>query len=58
MRLPKDACQIIYYLSNDKVPRVLWIGMANRARSVRQADVAKIDQKQEARSFAHIHKDG
>ena len=54
----RDARHIIYCLSIDKVRRILGISISKRVRSVRQADVSKIDQKQEASGFAHIHENG
>ena len=50
----RDARHVIYFLSNDKVRRILRISIANLARPTEQADVAEIDRKQQAGAFARI----
>ena len=50
----RDARHVIYFLSNDKVRRILRVSIANLARPTEQADVAKIDRKQQAGAFARI----
>ena len=50
----RDARHVIYFLSNDKVRRILRVSIANLARPNEQADVAEIDRKQQAGAFARI----
>ena len=50
----RDARHVIYFLSNDKVRRILRVSIANLARPAEQADVAEIDRKQQAGAFARI----
>ena len=50
----RDARHVIYFLSNDKVRRILRVSIANHARPAEQADVAEIDRKQQAGAFARI----
>ena len=50
----RDARHVIYFLSNDKVRRILRVSIANLARPTEQADVAKIDRKQQAGAFARV----
>ena len=50
----RDARHVIYFLSNDKVRRILRVSIANLARPDEQADVAEIDRKQQAGAFARI----
>ena len=50
----RDARHVIYFLSNDKVRRILRVSIANLARPVEQADVAEIDRKQQAGAFARV----
>ena len=50
----RDARHVIYFLSNDKVRRILRVSIANLARPAEQADVAKIDRKQQAGAFARV----
>ena len=50
----RDARHVIYFLSNDKVRRILRVSIANLARPTEQADVAEIDRKQQAGAFARI----
>ena len=48
------ARHVIYFLSNDKVRRILRVSIANLARPAEQADVAQIDRKQQAGAFARV----
>ena len=50
----RDARHVIYFLSNDKVRRILRVSIANLARPDEQADVAEIDRKQQAGAFARV----
>ena len=50
----RDARHVIYFLSNDKVRRILRVSIANLARPAEQADVAEIDRKQQAGAFARV----
>ena len=50
----RDARHVIYFLSNDKVRRILRVSIANLARPTGQADVAEIDRKQQAGAFARV----
>ena len=50
----RDARHVIYFLSNDKVRRILRVSIANLARHAEQADVAEIDRKQQAGAFARV----
>lgn len=50
----RDARHVIYFLSNDKVRRILRVSIANLARPNEQADVAEIDRKQQAGAFARV----
>ena len=50
----RDARHVIYFLSNDKVRRILRVSIANLARPNEQANVAEIDRKQQAGAFARI----
>ena len=50
----RDARHVIYFLSNEKVRRILRVSIANLARPAEQADVAEIDRKQQAGAFARI----
>ena len=50
----RDARHIIYFLSNDRVRRILRVSIANLARPAEQADVAEIDRKQQAGAFARV----
>ena len=50
----RDARHIIYFLSNDKVRRILRVSIANLARPDSQLEVADLDRKQQAGSFARI----
>ena len=50
----RDARHVIYFLSNDKVRRILRVSIANLARPTEQADVAEIDRKQQAGAFARV----
>ena len=50
----RDARRIIYFLSNDKVRRILRVSIANLARPTEQADIAEIDKKQQAGGFARV----
>ena len=50
----RDARHVIYFLSNDKVRRILRVSIANLARPAEQADVAQIDRKQQAGAFARV----
>jgi len=50
----RDARHIIYFLSNDKVRRILRVSIANLARPAEQADIAEIDRKQQAGGFARV----
>ena len=50
----RDARHVIYFLSNDKVRRILRVSITNLARPTEQADVAKIDRKQQAGAFARV----
>ena len=50
----RDARHVIYFLSNDKVRRILRVSIANLARPAEQADVAEIDKKQQAGAFARV----
>ena len=50
----RDARHVIYFLSNDKVRRILRVSIANLARPTEQADVAEIDRKQQAGVFARV----
>ncbi|GIS12645.1 MAG: hypothetical protein CM15mP115_17960 [Alphaproteobacteria bacterium] len=50
----RDARHVIYFLSNDKVRRILRVSIANLARPAEQADVAEIDRKQQAGGFARV----
>ena len=50
----RDARHVIYFLSNDKVRRILRVSIANIARPAEQADVAEIDRKQQAGAFARV----
>ena len=50
----RDARHVIYFLSNDKVRRILRVSIANLARPTEQADVAKSDRKQQAGAFARV----
>ena len=50
----RDARYIIYFLSNDKVRRILRVSIANLARPTEQADIAEIDRKQQAGGFARV----
>ena len=50
----RDARHVIYFLSNDKVRRILRVSIANLARATEQADVAEIDRKQQAGAFARV----
>ena len=50
----RDARHIIYFLSNDKVRRILRVSIANLARPDSQSQVADLDRKQQAGSFARI----
>ena len=50
----RDARHVIYFLSNDKVRRILRVSIANLARHSEQADVAEIDRKQQAGAFARV----
>ena len=50
----RDARHVIYFLSNNKVRRILRVSIANLARPTEQADVAEIDRKQQAGAFARI----
>ena len=50
----RDARHIIYFLSNDKVRRILRVSIANLARPTDQADIAEIDRKQQAGGFARV----
>ena len=50
----RDGRHIIYFLSNDKVRRILRVSIANLARPAEQADIAEIDRKQQAGGFARV----
>ena len=50
----RDARHVIYFLSNDKVRRILRVSIANLARPAEQADVSEIDRKQQAGAFARV----
>ena len=50
----RDSRYIIYFLSNDKVRRILRVSIANLARPTEQADIAEIDRKQQAGGFARV----
>ena len=50
----RDARNIIYSLSNDKVRRILRVSIANFVRSSHQAKIANIDHKQQAGGFARL----
>jgi len=50
----RDARHIIYFLSNDKVRRILRVTIANLARPDAQVEIAKIDRKQQAGGFARV----
>ena len=50
----RDARHVIYFLSNDKVRRILRVSIANLARPAEQAEVAEIDRKQQAGAFARV----
>ena len=50
----RDARHVIYFLSNDKVRRILRVSIANLARPVEQANVAEIDRKQQTGAFARV----
>ena len=50
----RDARHVIYFLSNEKVRRILRVSIANLARPNEQADVAEIDRKQQAGAFARV----
>jgi len=50
----RDARQIIYFLSNDQVRRILRVCIANLEHSANQADIAEIDRKQQAGGFARV----
>ena len=50
----RDSRHVIYFLSNDKVRRILRVSIANLARPTEQADVAAIDRKQQAGAFARV----
>ena len=50
----RDARHIIYFLSNDKVRRILRVSIANLERSAEQAEITQLDQKQQAGAFARV----
>ena len=50
----RDARHVIYFLSNDKVRRILRVSIANIARPAEQGDVAEIARKQQAGAFARV----
>ena len=50
----RDARHIIYFLSNDKVRRILRVSIANLARPAEQVEVAELDRKQQAGAFARV----
>ena len=50
----RNARHIIYFLRNDQVRRILRVCNANLAPSAEQADIAKIDSKQQAGGFARV----
>ena len=50
----RDARHIIYFLSNDKVRRILRVSIANLVHSSKQGNIAKVDQKQQAGGFAQF----
>ena len=50
----RDARHIIYLLSNDQVRRILRVCIANLEYPSKLDDVAEIDRKQQAGSFARV----
>ena len=50
----RDARHIFYFLSNDKVRRILRVSIANLGRATEQADIAELDRKQQAGAFARV----
>ena len=50
----RDARHIIYFLSNEKVRRILRVSMANLVRPSMQNDIMEIDRKQQAGEFARV----
>jgi DNA-binding transcriptional ArsR family regulator len=50
----RDARRIIYFLSNDKVRRILRVSIANLVQLDASSDLIKLDRKQQAGGFARI----
>lgn len=50
----RDARHIIYFLSNDKVRRILRVTLANLLRPAEQTSIARLDNKQQAGAFARV----
>jgi len=50
----RDARNIIYFLSNDKVRRILRVSIANLARPPEQVDISELDKKQQTGAFARV----
>jgi DNA-binding transcriptional ArsR family regulator len=50
----RDARHIIYFLSNDKVRRILRVSIANLGLAAEQSDIAELDRKQQAGAFARV----
>ena len=50
----RNARHIIYFLSNDKVRRILRVSIANLVQPTEQYEMANLDKKQQAGGFARV----